>query len=410
MNTHGLLFFLFTNKYLFHAVIVLITIVTVGSQLRARSVAASDGGKQTLLYLLVTDGEDVVIEEQMRPELLTKNTQYLGADTIEAFPDIDYDYEDMPIADISLDGNIEPLPGELPQPDRYIARTKTEIYEVQSGDTIASIAYRFGVTTFSVTESNGLNPKSPLIRPGDKLKIPPVSGILHVIKQGDTIEKLAQKYSIKAEDIYTANRLSSQSILALNEEIVLPGAVPPETPVTKPIATKPTTSKQPTRPVAIRPDVPLSTIKNKSVDVYQELKNTDSDTRAKPEDKVEEVKKTKLLWPTRQRVITQYYGWKHTGVDLDGDYTDPIYASEDGVVETAGWNNGGYGLQIVINHENGMRTRYAHASKMFVKVGDRVKRGQVIAMVGTTGRSTGTHLHYEVYVNNKRVNPLSYTK
>jgi murein DD-endopeptidase MepM/ murein hydrolase activator NlpD len=118
----------------------------------------------------------------------------------------------------------------------------------------------------------------------------------------------------------------------------------------------------------------------------------------------------KLLWPTALRVINQYYGWRHTGVDIDGDYKDPIYASEDGVVETAGWNSGGYGLQIVINHQNGMKTRYAHASKLFVKVGQAVKRGEVIAMVGTTGRSTGTHLHYEVYVGGVRKNPLAYTK
>jgi murein DD-endopeptidase MepM/ murein hydrolase activator NlpD len=89
---------------------------------------------------------------------------------------------------------------------------------------------------------------------------------------------------------------------------------------------------------------------------------------------------------------------------------DPIYASEDGVVETAGWNSGGYGLQIIINHGGGTKTRYAHSSKLFVKAGDTVKRGQTIAMVGTTGRSTGTHLHYEVYINNKRVNPLAYAK
>ena len=157
--------------------------------------------------------------------------------------------------------------------------------------------------------------------------------------------------------------------------------------------------------------MPISRIRNKAVDLYQELSGK-TDGRAKPEDLVEkpDAPKSKLLWPTKQRIINQYYGWSHTGVDIEGDYVDPIYASEDGVVETAGWNSGGYGLQIVVSHANGMKTRYAHASKLFVKVGDEVKRGQTMAMVGTTGRSTGTHLHYEVYVGSKRVNPLSYTK
>ena len=107
-------------------------------------------------------------------------------------------------------------------------------------------------------------------------------------------------------------------------------------------------------------------------------------------------------------MITQYYGWRHTGLDIDGHYDSPIYASHDGTVTTAGWNSGGYGLQILVSGD-GFTTRYAHSSKMFVKVGDTVKKGDVIAMVGTTGRSTGTHLHYEVYVNGSRVNPLSYT-
>lgn len=97
-------------------------------------------------------------------------------------------------------------------------------------------------------------------------------------------------------------------------------------------------------------------------------------------------------------------------MDIDGDLTSPLYAAADGVVEKAGWNSGGYGLQVLINHPNGMKTRYAHASKLFVKAGDEVKRGEVIAMMGSTGRSTGSHLHFEVYVNGRRQNPLTYIR
>ena len=117
-----------------------------------------------------------------------------------------------------------------------------------------------------------------------------------------------------------------------------------------------------------------------------------------------------LLWPTPGHVITQYYGWRHTGLDVDGTLASPLYASESGTVTIAGWHSGGYGLQVMIKHDNGMVTRYAHASKLFVKVGDRVTRGQTIAMMGSTGRSTGSHLHYEVYVNGRRQNPLSYIR
>jgi murein DD-endopeptidase MepM/ murein hydrolase activator NlpD len=182
------------------------------------------------------------------------------------------------------------------------------------------------------------------------------------------------------------------------------------------VAVKPSalnsTLKRPTTPIAIRTDIPkLSAIPNKSVDKYQEIVTTKKDDRPKPPDAdTAATSKVKLLWPTTQHSITQYYGWKHTGVDLDGDYTDAIYAAEDGTVVEAGWNSGGYGLQVVIDHGNGFKTRYGHSSKLFVKVGDKVTRGETIAMVGTTGRSTGTHLHFEVYLNGKRTNPLAYIR
>jgi murein DD-endopeptidase MepM/ murein hydrolase activator NlpD len=126
---------------------------------------------------------------------------------------------------------------------------------------------------------------------------------------------------------------------------------------------------------------------------------------------------TRLQWPTSGHVITQYFGvwehvsgWRvHTGLDVAGNYSSPIYAADDGIVIYSGWH-GGYGYSIDLDHGNGMVTRYGHSSKLLVKVGDYVKRGQVIAMVGTTGWSTGPHLHFEVRINNRAVNPLGYLR
>jgi murein DD-endopeptidase MepM/ murein hydrolase activator NlpD len=194
--------------------------------------------------------------------------------------------------------------------------------------------------------------------------------------------------------------MASAESLHLGEELIVPGGTPP---AAAPVATRST--------IATRPDVPINRIAGKALDIYQEITGKE-DGRDAPKDieEDEDKPKTKLLWPVPGHVITQYFGWRHTGLDIDGDYKDAIYASEDGVVEVAGWNSGGYGLQVVINHGNGMKTRYAHSSKLLVKPGESVKRGQVLAMVGTTGRSTGTHLHYEVIINGKVVNPLAYTK
>ena len=119
------------------------------------------------------------------------------------------------------------------------------------------------------------------------------------------------------------------------------------------------------------------------------------------------------IWPTTG-VVTSPYGLRwggtdfHPGIDIANDMGTPIVATADGVVEYAGWNSGGYGNMVDINHGNGILTRYGHASQVVVSVGQQVKRGQLIAYMGSTGFSTGPHVHYEVHVSGQRVNPISY--
>jgi len=117
-----------------------------------------------------------------------------------------------------------------------------------------------------------------------------------------------------------------------------------------------------------------------------------------------------LIWPISGRV-TSYYGYRsggfHTGIDIDGVTGQPYAAAAAGTVVSAGWD-GGYGYAIVIDHGNGVATRYAHSSKLNVKVGQKVSQGETIGLVGSTGRSTGSHLHFEVIINGSTVNPLTY--
>jgi len=94
-------------------------------------------------------------------------------------------------------------------------------------------------------------------------------------------------------------------------------------------------------------------------------------------------------------------------VDIDGDYTSPIYAADTGRIEASGWSSG-YGLRIVINHGNGIKTLYGHLSKTHANVGDSVNRGQTIGTMGCTGWCTGTHIHFEVIVSGRKLNPLNY--
>ena len=119
------------------------------------------------------------------------------------------------------------------------------------------------------------------------------------------------------------------------------------------------------------------------------------------------------IWPTTGEVTSPYgLRWGgtdfHPGIDIANDMGTPIVATADGVVEYAGWNSGGYGNMVDINHGNGIMTRYGHASQVVVSVGQQVKRGQLIAYMGSTGFSTGPHVHYEVHINGNRVNPISY--
>ena len=119
------------------------------------------------------------------------------------------------------------------------------------------------------------------------------------------------------------------------------------------------------------------------------------------------------IWPT-VGVVTSPYGLRwggsdfHPGIDIANDLGTPVVATADGIVEYAGWNSGGYGNMVDINHGNGIMTRYGHGSQVLVSTGQHVSRGQVIMLMGSTGFSTGPHVHYEIHVNGQRVNPISY--
>ncbi|MBR2214222.1 MAG: peptidoglycan DD-metalloendopeptidase family protein [Selenomonadaceae bacterium] len=122
---------------------------------------------------------------------------------------------------------------------------------------------------------------------------------------------------------------------------------------------------------------------------------------------------TPSIWPA-SGVVTSPFGYRwggtdyHPGIDIANDLGTPIVATADGVVTVAGWNAGGYGNMVDIDHGGGVMTRYGHASQVIVSAGQQVRRGQVIAFMGSTGFSTGPHVHYEVHVGGQVVNPVSY--
>jgi murein DD-endopeptidase MepM/ murein hydrolase activator NlpD len=124
--------------------------------------------------------------------------------------------------------------------------------------------------------------------------------------------------------------------------------------------------------------------------------------------------------PVRTAAFTSSFGVRsdpfqgraamHAGIDLAGPVGTPIYATADGTVEAAGWNAGGYGNLVKLDHGRGIETRYGHLSQVLVAAGQHVKRGDLIARMGSTGRSTGSHLHYEVRIDGRAVNPIPFMK
>ena len=142
---------------------------------------------------------------------------------------------------------------------------------------------------------------------------------------------------------------------------------------------------------------------------WKKLDNLASSAIAVPSDK-----------PVKTAAFTSGYGVRsdpfgrgaamHGGIDLAGPSGTPIYATADGTVGRAGWNSGGYGNLVEVNHGRGIETRYGHLSQILVSPGQQVRRGQLIARMGSTGRSTGSHLHYEVRIEGRAVNPIPFMK
>ena len=251
-------------------------------------------------------------------------------------------------------------------PDR--PRTDIVMYEVQPGDTVFGIADKFNIRPETIMWSNPELEQNPdLLRIGDELVILPVDGVYHKIKKGDTLAKIAKKYKVKAEDIvsFEWNKLDSlDAALTPGNYLIVPGGEKPYIP--------------------------------RTVSVYHG-----------PIPKNARRGNGSFVWPA-SGYITQGYWHSHRAIDIGAWIGSPVVASDSGYVVFAGWDPTGYGNLIILDHGNGYRTYYAHLSAIFVRVGDSVGQGTRIGSVGSTGRSTGPHLHFEIRYHNVQRNPLGF--
>jgi murein DD-endopeptidase MepM/ murein hydrolase activator NlpD len=246
---------------------------------------------------------------------------------------------------------------------------KVTNYVVKNGDTLWSVANAFDLDVNSLFGSNKIS-DTDILKVGTTIRVPNQDGIFITAGSGQTLDKLAKDYGIFKEAILSANEMTNDESIVKGREIFLPGA---------------------------------------KVMAFVETANG---RKAVVKEKV--TAKRGFGWPVVGK-ISSPFGWRrdpvrggrdfHTGLDIRAPRGRPIVATAAGKVVHAGWM-GGYGRTIVISHPGNVTTLYGHCSKLLVKAGTNVRRGDRIALVGSTGRSTGNHLHFEVRRGGAPTNPL----
>lgn len=266
----------------------------------------------------------------------------------------------------SLVVSYNPYGGSLSTVFSVKPRDKVENYTVRDGETLASIAKKFDISIDTIRWANNIT--GDLIKPNQTLKIPPVTGIVHKVASGETIYTIAKKYHTNAQKIlnFPFNSFEDMDTFSLmsGQTLYVPdGTIEPEKPV------------------------------------YQFIASIQAGAQGS----------SNFIWPT-SGVITQYYVWYHQALDIANPSAPPVLAADSGTVTYAGCINWGYGCHIIINHGNGYQTLYAHLSSYTVEVGNSVSQGSQIGIMGSTGRSTGTHLHFEIRSGGQLLNPLGFLK
>jgi LysM repeat protein len=273
----------------------------------------------------------------------------------------------------ALAANVGPS-GTIADVEEMPTTSQISVYTVHAGDTLSEIASMFGVTVNTIIWANDI--KGGTIHEGDQLVILPVTGIRHTVLAGETLASLAKKYGGSEDEIASYNGINPSADLAVGSTIILPNAELP----------------------ALKPTAPSTKI----------AKSTPSTTKGKTTTRKKSGSEPYLggsgpaiggfAWPVIGGHITQgLHGWN--GVDIGGPKGSGILASAGGTVIVAksnGGYNGGYGNYIVISHPNGTQTLYGHLSQVMVSPGETVSQGQEIGLMGSTGHSTGNHLHFEV--------------
>jgi murein DD-endopeptidase MepM/ murein hydrolase activator NlpD len=253
-------------------------------------------------------------------------------------------------------------------------------YVLKEGDTLATLAIDLGrdVDVMACVTPSGVDPVDEL-RPGQTIFVPGPRYLCYTVKQGDTLAQIAEAYQVSTVSIteITWNRLENadEPVEAGRRLLIFDGVRPEQTPVRDPAA-MPIPPAQPAAAQAVPP--------------AEWLRYGDGH----------------FIWPVAGR-ISQGYSSRHRGIDIAVPWGTPVLAADNGVVVKSGYSTTGYGGRVIIDHNIDYVTLYAHLSQAFVREGDIVRKGEIIGLVGSTGNSTGPHLHLELRDFGYLVDPRS---
>lgn len=311
-----------------------------------------------------------------------------------------------------------------------------DICVVKEGDTLYSIARTHGVALGDLLLWNDLNEDS-IIRPGQIIiTASPATETAeadasaageeavpatYTVNKGDTLWSIANKTGVALNELLRINELQADSIIQPGLVLQLHdggslivagigGVVATALPDVMQRTNISVEHLQRTVPSATRQSETPEMISDEELSVLPLAISGEADTGREALERLRNGPETGFAWPVTARITSSFgmrWGRMHEGVDLGVSTGTPVRAAADGVVKSAGWS-GGYGRLLVIDHGGGWETYYAHLSEFRVAKGDMVRKGQVVARSGNTGRTTGPHLHFEIRRDNKPLDPLRF--
>ncbi len=316
-----------------------------------------------LIFLFIISYNSFSTEKE--DKIMVASTNLINEDNLSSSNYIDLQYNGLEINEVNNNINQNQYDlhifntanifhsERIDKKDFFLEQIK--VHTVKKGENLWSIANKYGIDIDTLIGANDISNMNE-IRPGEKINILPIKGILYNLSPGENLSYLANKFNIDIEKIIEVNHIQNPDKVREGTTLLLPGAVP----------------------------------------------------EFSYKDRLEQM----LIQPVYAR-ISSYYGMRwgrmHEGIDYAVNIGTSVKSAGSGTVVYSG-RASGYGLLVIIQHQKGLKTLYAHNSKLLVDVGDYVRRGEIISKSGNTGNSTGPHLHFEVQVNGRPANPINYLR